>query len=151
RFHLPVACRKHTPWHSPLLLSGHLISRSLPHPSYKIDAAPTSVFRVFAKVPLERLVLGFAALDMRSYVDLGSGRRAVVEIPIGTGWAKRAIGAELAKAGHLDERGKLFHHKSVRAMFDTRGQNLQHNRFDTSNGLEKRTRSTSEVAGVEYP
>jgi hypothetical protein len=30
----------------------------------------------------------------------------------------RAIGAELAKAGHLNERGTPFHHKSVRAMLD---------------------------------
>ena len=32
------------------------------------------------------------------------------------GMGYRAIGAELAKAGHVNERGKPFHHKSVRAM-----------------------------------
>ena len=30
----------------------------------------------------------------------------------------RAIGAELERAGHVNERGKPFHHKSVRAMLD---------------------------------
>jgi DNA invertase Pin-like site-specific DNA recombinase len=30
----------------------------------------------------------------------------------------RAISAELAKVGHVNERGKAFHHKSVRAMLD---------------------------------
>jgi hypothetical protein len=30
----------------------------------------------------------------------------------------RAISGELAKAGHLNERGRPFHHKSVRAMLD---------------------------------
>jgi len=34
------------------------------------------------------------------------------------GMSYRAIGGELAKAGHLNERGKPFHHKSVRAMLD---------------------------------
>jgi hypothetical protein len=28
----------------------------------------------------------------------------------------RAISAELASAGHVNERGKPFHHKSIRAM-----------------------------------
>ena len=28
----------------------------------------------------------------------------------------RAIGAELARAGYFNERGRPFHHKSVRAM-----------------------------------
>jgi hypothetical protein len=28
----------------------------------------------------------------------------------------RAISAELATAGHVNERGRPFHHKSVRAM-----------------------------------
>ena len=32
------------------------------------------------------------------------------------GMGYRAIGAELAKAGHVNERGSPFHHKSVRAM-----------------------------------
>jgi hypothetical protein len=30
----------------------------------------------------------------------------------------RAIGAELAEAGHVNERCRPFHHKSVRAMLD---------------------------------
>jgi hypothetical protein len=34
------------------------------------------------------------------------------------GLGYRAIGAELAKAGHVNERGRSFHHKSVRAMLD---------------------------------
>ena len=34
------------------------------------------------------------------------------------GMSYRAIGSELAKAGHVNERGKPFHHKSVRAMLD---------------------------------
>jgi hypothetical protein len=34
------------------------------------------------------------------------------------GMSYRAISAELAKAGHLNERGRPFHHKSVRAMLD---------------------------------
>jgi len=29
-----------------------------------------------------------------------------------------AIGAELEHAGHVNERGKPFHHKSVRAMLE---------------------------------
>jgi hypothetical protein len=32
------------------------------------------------------------------------------------GMGYRAISGELAKAGHVNERGKHFHHKSVRAM-----------------------------------
>jgi hypothetical protein len=31
------------------------------------------------------------------------------------GMGYRAIGAELAKTGHVNERGRPFHHKSVRA------------------------------------
>ena len=34
------------------------------------------------------------------------------------GVSYRANGAELAKAGHVNERGRPFHHKSVRAMLD---------------------------------
>ena len=34
------------------------------------------------------------------------------------GMGYRAISGELAKAGHINERGKPFHHKSVRAMLD---------------------------------
>jgi hypothetical protein len=34
------------------------------------------------------------------------------------GMGYRAIGAELAKAGHVNERGEPFHHKSVRAMLE---------------------------------
>jgi hypothetical protein len=30
----------------------------------------------------------------------------------------RAISAELERGGHVNERGKPFHHKSVRAMLD---------------------------------
>ena len=35
------------------------------------------------------------------------------------GMSYRAIGAELERAGHVNERGRPFHHKSVRAMLDT--------------------------------
>jgi hypothetical protein len=34
------------------------------------------------------------------------------------GMGHRAIGGELAAAGHLNERGRPFHHKSIRAMLD---------------------------------
>ena len=34
------------------------------------------------------------------------------------GLSYRAIGAELERAGHVNERGKPFHHKSVRAMLN---------------------------------
>jgi hypothetical protein len=34
------------------------------------------------------------------------------------GMGYRAIGAELAKAGHVNERGRPFHHKSARAMLE---------------------------------
>ena len=34
------------------------------------------------------------------------------------GMGCRAIGVELAKAGHVSERGRPFHHESVRAMLD---------------------------------
>ena len=34
------------------------------------------------------------------------------------GMGYRAISAELERAGHVNERGKPFHHKSVRAMLE---------------------------------
>ena len=34
------------------------------------------------------------------------------------GMSYRAIGGELAKAGHVNERGRPFHHKSMRTMLD---------------------------------
>ena len=34
------------------------------------------------------------------------------------GMGYRAIGAELERAGRVNERGRPFHHKSVRAMLD---------------------------------
>jgi hypothetical protein len=34
------------------------------------------------------------------------------------GMTYRAIGAELEKADHVNERGRPFHHKSIRAMLE---------------------------------
>jgi hypothetical protein len=34
------------------------------------------------------------------------------------GMGYRAISAKLERAGHVNERGKPFHHKSVRAMLE---------------------------------
>jgi DNA invertase Pin-like site-specific DNA recombinase len=52
----------------------------------------------------------------KSHAEVRPGAVAMAKALHRQGMSYRVISAQLAEAGHLNERGKPFHHKSIRAM-----------------------------------